>query len=71
MKDFAWAMECRVLGDASAALGVINCKGLGRTRDIDTGMLWVQQTAAEKRLEYGKVLGTHDLADLMIKHLVL
>ena len=58
-----------MLGDASAALGIIHRKGLGRTRHIDTGLLWIQQTAAEKRLSYGKVLGTDNPADLMTKHL--
>ena len=32
-----------VWGDASAALGVIHRKGLGKTRRIDTGCLWIQQ----------------------------
>ena len=57
------------MGDASVALDIINRKGLGRTSHIDTGMFWIEQTAAEKRLEHGKVLGTDDPADLMTKHL--
>ena len=28
---------------------------MGRTRRIDTGFLWTQQTAAEKRLQYSNV----------------
>ena len=71
LKDFGWHMQGEVYGDASAALGIINRKGLGRTRHIDTGLLWIQQTAAEKRLEYEKVLGTDNPADLMTKHLSL
>ena len=58
-----------MLGDASAALGIIHRRGLGRTRHIDTGLLWIQQTAAEKRLAYSKVLGTVNPADLMTKYL--
>ena len=58
-----------IMADASAALGIINWKGLGRTRHIDTGMLWIQQTAAEKRLIYSKVLGTESPADLLTKYL--
>ena len=50
-------MTGKVLGDASAALGIIHRKGLSRTRHIDTGLLWIQQAAAERRLEYAKVLG--------------
>ena len=69
MKDLGMHMRGRVLGDASAALGIIHRKGLGRTRHIDTGMLWIQQTAAEKRLEYMKVLGSENPADLMTKYL--
>ena len=69
MKDLSWRMRGKVMGDASAAMGIINRKGLGMTRHIDTGMLWIQQTAAEKRLAYDKVLGTENPADLMTKYL--
>ena len=48
MGDFGYEATGEALGDASAALGVINRRGLGRTRHIDTGLLWIQQTAAEK-----------------------
>ena len=69
LKDFGVNVRGNVLGDASAALGIINRKGLGRTRHIDTGLLWIQQTAAEKRLSYQKVLGIDNPADLMTKYL--
>ena len=69
LRDFGYWIEGEVLGDASAALGIIQRRGLGRTRHIDTGLLWIQQTAAEKRLAYTKVLGTNNPADLMTKHL--
>lgn len=69
LKDFGVDVAGKVMGDASAALGIIHRKGLGRTRHIDTGLLWIQQTAAEKRLEYAKVLGAENLADLMTKYL--
>ena len=42
MKDFGWDATGQVLGDASAALGIIHRKGLGRTRRIDTGFLGIQ-----------------------------
>ena len=69
LKDFDYEVKGEVLGDASAALGIIHRRGLGRTRHIDTGLLWIQQTAAEKRLKYSKVLGTINPADLMTKFL--
>ena len=69
LEDFGYRIKGEILGDASAALGIINRQGLGRTRHIDTGLLWMQQTAAEKRLEYSKVLGADNPADLLTKHL--
>ena len=71
LRDFHYKVSGEVMGDASAALGIIHRRGLGRTRHIDTGLLWIQQTAAEKRLAYEKVLGTDNPADLMTKHLSL
>ena len=41
-KDFHWNLRGEVWGDASAALGIINRKGLGKTRHIQTGLLWIQ-----------------------------
>ena len=48
---------------------MIHRKGLGRTRHIDTGLLWDQETAATKRLAFNKVLGTVNPADLLTKYL--
>ena len=47
-KDLNLQMKGEVWGDASAALCVINRKGLGKTRHINTGLIWVQQVAAEQ-----------------------
>ena len=71
LKDLQWRMEGKVYGDASAASGIINRTGLGKTRHIDTSLLWIQQTAAERRLAFAKVLGKNNPADLYIKYLDL
>ena len=68
MKDLAWSTSGEIWGDASAALGIINRKGLGKTRHIDTGLLWVQQTVAQRQLSFNKVLGKNNLADLFTKY---
>ena len=68
-KDLGVHLEGEVWGDASAALGIIKRRGLGKTRHIDTGLLWVQEVAAERRLKFGKVLGRDNPADLFTKHL--
>ena len=47
-KDLGIDLRGEVWGDASAALGIIKRRGLGKTRHSDTGYLWIQQTAAEK-----------------------
>ena len=57
------------VGDANAALGIINRAGFGKLRHIQTSLLWIQQVAAEQRLKYGKVLGTDNPADLFTKYL--
>ena len=68
-KDMNYKLGGRVWGDASEALGIIHRRGLGRTRHIDTSLLWVQQVAAERRLAFAKVLGRDNPADLFTKHL--
>ena len=50
-------------------MGIINRTGLGKTRHIQTGLLWIQQVSASQRLKFGKVLGTNNPADLFTKYL--
>ena len=69
MKDFGLTMGGEIWGDAQAALGIIHRKGLGKTRHIQTGLLWIQQVSAEKKLKFGKVLGKVNPADLYTKYL--
>ena len=69
MKDLGWNVSGEVWGDASAALGIINRRGLGKTRHHDIGFLWIQQTAAQKQINFKKVLGKVNPADLFTKHL--
>ena len=69
-RDFGREMSCHVLGDASAAIGIIRRLGLGKPRHIDTAMLWVQEKNAEKQIAYGKVAGESNMADFMAKALI-
>ena len=68
-KDMGIELAGEVRGDAPVALGIIKRKGLGRSRCIDTGLQWIQQTAAEPRLTYHTVFGKNNLADLTTKYL--
>lgn len=67
--DLGIRMGGEVWGDASAALGIIKRRGLGQTPHIDTGLLWIQNLAAEKHSRFGKVLGRDNPADLCTKHI--
>ena len=63
-RDMGFILKGSILGDASAALGIIHRKGVGRTRHIDTSYLWVQQVVAQRRLVFSKVRGKDNPADL-------
>ena len=69
LKDLGWRFHGEAWGDVNAAVGFINGAGFGKTRHIDTGLLWIQQVAADKRLRFGKVFGSDNLADLFANHL--
>ena len=69
LKDLGWVLTGEVWSDANAAIGIINRNGLGKTRHIETGLLWIQQIAAQQRLKFGKVLGKDNPADLFTKYL--
>ena len=57
LNDYGVKVTGEIWGDAQAALGIIHRKGLGKTRHIQTGLLWVQQVSAETRLKFGKGTG--------------
>ena len=69
LQDLGYRVKGEVWGDASAALCIINRRGVGKTRHIEIGLLWIQQTAADQRLKYLKVLGRENPADLYTKFL--
>ena len=68
-KDMGIEFTGKVGDDASGARGIIMRRGLGKTRRIDTGYVWIQHTAAEIILKLGKVLGHGNPVDLFAKHL--
>ena len=68
-RDLGHHRRVRIYADASAALGIVHRKGLGKVRHIDTNTLWVQQAACSKRIEYLKINGTLNPADALTKQL--
>lgn len=57
----------RIFGDASAALSIVSRQGLGKLRRVDTYYFWVQERAERGELEYKKVKGSENGADLVTK----
>jgi hypothetical protein len=58
-----------IYADASAALGIVQRRGIGKVRHIQTQSLWLQEAHASKRLGFEKIDGSRNPADLMTKHL--
>ena len=69
LKDWGSNVGGVVKTDASAALGIIQRQGLGKVRHIDVALLYVQNFAAQKTLDFVKVPGTANLADMRTKGL--
>ena len=68
LKDYQIHASGKVMSDANAALGIIKRQGLGRTRHIHTSYLWIQQVN-ERGINFGKVPGSENCADLFTKPL--
>ena len=67
--DLGIGLTARIHIDASAALGILERRGVGRVRHLDVGALWLQEQALRRVVEFMKVKGTANPADLMTKHL--
>ena len=67
LRDFVKTCNGVMLGDASAALGVIRRQGVGRMKHIDVNMRWVRQKAAERTLDFQKFPGASNPADRVTK----
>lgn len=69
MKEWDLSVSGEVMGDASAALGIIGREGLGKIRHIEVSHFWLQNMSSEKRMKYTKALGTKNPADMLTKEL--
>ena len=57
----------QMFSDASAALGIIQRRGLGKLRHIDTSFLWIQEVNAQRAVLFDKVAGAENPADICTK----
>ena len=58
----------RVYADSTAALAIAKRKGCGKLRHINVGLLWVQEKKAQDVVDYKKVEGKSNPADIMTKY---
>ena len=68
-RDFVVTLQGNILGDASAALGMIKRKGIGKTWHSDASFLWVEEGSATREMDYGSNAGKDNPADLFTKYL--
>ena len=67
--DWGMKLGAEVLADSSAALGIVKRKGLGKLRHVKVGMLWVQDIREQEGVEFKKVKGELNPADMCTKYL--
>ena len=68
-EDMGVKMKIRMKIDASATLGMINRRGLGKVRHIEVSNLWLQNAVRDNLIEVMKIPSKENIADLMTKSL--
>ena len=63
MGELGWKASIKLLVDASATIGVIHRRGLGKIRHLDVEALWLQQAVYENKLKIAKIRGEDNIAD--------
>ena len=66
--DLNTELSVHLYSDASAAIGMVNRKGLGRVRHVEVGELRIQDIVKQKRMTISKVAGEENPADILTKH---
>ena len=57
-----------VYTDASAALGIVQRRGVGKVRHTQTRSLWLQEVRATRRVRFEKIDGSRNASDSFVKH---
>ena len=68
-RDIGADIPILLLTGASAALGIVRRRGLGRIRHLDVTDLWIQEQVRSKEMDIQKVAGTENIADALTKML--
>ena len=67
-RDLGAKLEAELYTDFGAALGISQRAGIGKVRHLRTQGLWVQEARVTGRLQYKKILGSKNPADVLTKH---
>ena len=67
-KDLGFHYNLDILTDATAAIGIVRRRGLGRIRHLDVADLWVQEKLRANASTLSKILGSANPADICTKH---
>ena len=68
-RDLGMEFSAAVYTDASAALGIVQRKGIGKVRHLRTQSLWLQEAHATRGVQFEKIDGSRNPSDLFTKHL--
>ena len=66
--DIGMQFSAALDAEASAALGIVQRRGIGKARHIRTQCLWLQEAHATKRLAIDHIDGSRNPSDLFTKH---
>ena len=67
--DLGLTFSHAVHSDATAAIGICRRRGLGKIRHLAVADLWVQDKVRSGDFQLHKILGTHNPADALTKHI--
>ena len=66
-KDLGLNYSLTVLSDATAAIGIVRRRGLGKIRHLDCTDLWIQEKIRAQDIDVQKIPGADNLADALTK----
>ena len=68
LKEMGIEIPITIRSDASAAIGIVMRRGLGKIRHIDVTQLWLQDKVRSGDIKILKVKSSENNSDLLAKH---
>merc|ERR1711884_667627 len=66
-RDLGKEVKVAIRSDATAAIGIVARVGLGKVRHLSVADLWIQQAARAGKVQYSKIPGQINPADMFTK----